>query len=131
MLPDIFLSRLHTLLGEDFSAVMQAYSLSRLGSFRVNPRFSDADIIAEFRDKGIRIVPYHMIAGVYVFDRDQEYAIKGTDAFYQGKIYLQSIASMLPVLALDLAVGASLRVLDVCAAPGSKTTQIASILQGQ
>jgi 16S rRNA C967 or C1407 C5-methylase (RsmB/RsmF family) len=41
--------------------------------------------------------------------------------------YLQGIASMLPVLALgpDL----SDRVLDVCAAPGSKTTLMSALMQ--
>jgi 16S rRNA C967 or C1407 C5-methylase (RsmB/RsmF family) len=37
-----------------------------------------------------------------MFERIHEYALKGTRAFYDGKIYLQSIASMLPVLALDV-----------------------------
>lgn len=64
---------------------------------------------------------------MYVFDRDQEYAIKGTRAFYDGKIYLQSIASILPVLVL--APQEDEMILDVCAAPGSKTTQIAMLMK--
>jgi len=63
---------------------------------------------------------------VYLFDREHEYAIKGTRAFYDGKIYLQSLASMIPVLALDPRSNET--ILDVCAAPGSKTTQIASAM---
>ena len=61
-----------------------------------------------------------------MFDRSYEYAIKGTRAFYDGKIYLQSIASMIPVLALEPRSGET--ILDVCAAPGSKTTQIAMMM---
>lgn len=64
---------------------------------------------------------------IFLFDRSGEYAIKGTDAFYKWKIYLQSIASMLPVLALDPQKGET--ILDVCAAPGSKTTQIAMMME--
>jgi 16S rRNA C967 or C1407 C5-methylase (RsmB/RsmF family) len=60
---------------------------------------------------------------VFTFDRVHEYAIKGTRAFYDGKIYLQSLSSLLPVLVLAPKPGES--ILDVCAAPGSKTTQIA------
>ena len=52
--------------------------------------------------------------------------MKGTDAFYSGKIYLQSLSSILPVLALDTQAGEN--ILDVCAAPGSKTTQMAMIM---
>lgn len=39
-----------------------------------------------------------------------------------GQIYLQSLSSMLPPLALELAAGED--VLDMCAAPGGKTTQM-------
>lgn len=50
-----------------------------------------------------------------MFDREYEYAMKGTRAFYEGKIYLQSIASILPVLVLAPESGET--ILDVCAAP--------------
>jgi NOL1/NOP2/sun family putative RNA methylase len=67
--------------------------------------------------------------GVYLFAREHDFAIKGTDAFYQGKIYLQSLASILPVLALDPQKWE--HILDVCAAPGSKTTQIAMMIANE
>ncbi len=43
-----------------------------------------------------------------------------------GYYYVQEITSMMPILALGLKEGD--RVLDLCAAPGSKTTQAAAIL---
>jgi len=46
-----------------------------------------------------------------------------------GRITQQESASMMPVQALDIRPGH--RVLDLCAAPGSKTTQIAEALDGQ
>ena len=45
-----------------------------------------------------------------------------------GRITRQEAASMMPVQALDIQPGH--RVLDLCAAPGSKTTQIAEALDG-
>lgn len=45
----------------------------------------------------------------------------------QGLVYVQSLSSMLPPLFLRLAGG--LDVLDMCAAPGGKTTQIAALGQ--
>lgn len=46
-----------------------------------------------------------------------------------GKIYVQEAASMIPPLVLGALPGE--RVLDMCAAPGSKTTQIASMMEGK
>lgn len=45
-----------------------------------------------------------------------------------GDIYVQSAASMIPPVVLDVKPGH--HVLDMCAAPGSKTTQIAQYLEG-
>jgi 16S rRNA C967 or C1407 C5-methylase (RsmB/RsmF family) len=84
------------------------------------------DVLAELTEKWIAITPFAGLPHVYLFDHKDDYAMKGTDAFYQGRIYLQSISSMLPVLALDPESWDS--VLDICAAPGSKTTQMAMMM---
>lgn len=47
------------------------------------------------------------------------------DIVKEGKVYLQSLSSQIPVLYLDL--DSSFDILDMCAAPGGKTTQIASL----
>ncbi len=80
----------------------------------------------ELAEKGIAIEAFEKIPGVYFFDKAHDYAMKGTRAFYDGLIYLQSLSSLLPVLVLDPKPGES--ILDVCAAPGSKTTQIAMMM---
>ncbi len=130
-------SRLQTILGNDYDSVLEVFSHERKGSFRLNLLKGDgSEVWKEFAQKGIVI---EKLSGFslsrewqereccYFFDRSFEYAIKWTDAFYKGKIYLQSLASMLPVLALDPQPGET--ILDVCAAPGSKTTQMAMIIQ--
>lgn len=130
MLPNILTSRLKLILGENFEYGMNAFSMTRKGSFRINTlKSTESEVLQEFASKDILVEKFHWIDGVYVFDREYEYAIKGTRAFYDGKIYLQSIASMLPVLALNPKKWES--VLDVCAAPGSKTTQIAMVIWNQ
>ncbi len=49
--------------------------------------------------------------------------------FINGNYYLQSLSSMIPPLVLN--PSSSDRVLDLCAAPGSKTTQLAEYMHGK
>ena len=125
-LPSELVSRLQIICDSDFDAVMHWLSVSRIGSFRVNTLKSTiTEVETEFLQKWIEFSVFRDFDNIFVFDKKFEYAIKGTNAFYDGKIYLQSIASMLPVLALD--PRSWQKILDVCAAPWSKTTQISAL----
>lgn len=53
----------------------------------------------------------------------REWLIRGTDS---GKLIRQEVASMLPACLVDVQPGE--KVLDMCAAPGSKTTQLLEML---
>ncbi len=111
----------------DYDSVMEVFSHERKWSFRINFLKTDVqDVLTEIEGKWISVIPFSGIPGAYFFDKKDDYAMKGTDAFYSGKIYLQSISSMLPVLVLDPKWGD--QILDVCAAPGSKTTQMAMMM---
>lgn len=129
-LPSAFLDRLSAFLSEpEFRAVLAGFSADRPSSFRINPLKSDAATVeAELVKKGIPFEKYEPIPGAYLIPKESEYALKGTDAYYGGKIYVQGLSSMVPAMFLDLKPGS--RVLDACAAPGSKTTQIAAMLKG-
>jgi tRNA (cytosine49-C5)-methyltransferase len=54
-------------------------------------------------------------------------AVRDSQLFQDGEIYIQNAASWLPVLALNPQPGE--KILDVCAAPGGKTTHIAATAQ--
>jgi 16S rRNA C967 or C1407 C5-methylase (RsmB/RsmF family) len=121
---------LQTLLGADYESVLSAFSLERKWSFRLNLlQWEEKEVLAELSEKWIQTISFDGLPHVYFFDKKDDYAMKGTDAFYSGKIYLQSISSTLPALVLDPKAGES--VLDVCAAPGSKTTQMAMLMNDE
>ena len=127
-LPPKLLERLQQMYPENFQKIVKAFAINRKGSFRINfLKTNGDDVFFEFREKNIVTQKLEPLDGVFIFDRDQEFSIKGSRAFYDGKIYLQSIASMLPVLVLNPQKWE--KILDVCAAPGSKTTQIAMLQQ--
>ena len=130
MLPPLLRSRLQKILGEEYQNVLSALSHERHWSLRVNTLKSNAtEVITECGEKWIVLTPFEPIPWVYFFDRVHEYAIKGTHCFYDGKIYLQSLASMIPVLALEPRWWEM--ILDICSAPGSKTTQLAALMHNK
>lgn len=127
-LPKPLISRLQKIYPEQYEMILENFSKKRVGSFRVNLLNSSLpEVEDEFQAKGIIFKKFRDFENIFIFDREFEYAIKWTKAFYEGKIYLQSIASMLPVFVLEPKQWE--KILDVCAAPGSKTTQISMLQQ--
>lgn len=55
--------------------------------------------------------------------------IQELDIYKNGEIYVQSLSSMIPTEVLDPKPGDY--VLDICAAPGSKTSQMAALMQNE
>ena len=60
-----------------------------------------------------------------VLEPNQEEKIKELDIYKNGEIYMQSVSSMLPPIVLEPKTKEN--ILDMCAAPGGKTTEIAML----
>ncbi len=99
----------------------------RLTTLRVNTVRASAEELSRFlRKQGVkhRRVPWYPPGFVLVELRERE--VETWDWYAQGRIYLQSLSSMVPALALAPCAGE--KVLDIAAAPGSKTTQMAALM---
>ncbi|MDD5103311.1 MAG: NOL1/NOP2/sun family putative RNA methylase [Candidatus Peribacteraceae bacterium] len=115
----------------DLSALKEASERPLRKSVRVNTlKCSVEDFRAWAQEKGWSLTPVPWWREGFFIDRTDLSTALGRDLRHLlGHFYMQEAASMLPVSLLDPQPGEA--VLDLCAAPGSKTTQIAARLQGR
>ena len=124
-LPDGFLRRMHTLLGGDFDILFEGYDRSLRRGIRVNTlKYTARDLAAWFP---LPLSPVPFARDGFAF----EGAFRaGADPLHHaGAYYMQEASAMSAVTVLSPLPGE--RILDLCAAPGGKSTQIAACLQGQ
>ena len=130
-LPALFLDRLRRIVpAEQWDAVAASFAAPKPASFRVNTLKTSA---AEAREAlvadgfGLEPVPWYPDA--FILRRGAVRALQETALYRAGALYLQRLASLLPSLALAPQPGEL--VLDIAAAPGSKTTHLACLMRGQ
>jgi NOL1/NOP2/sun family putative RNA methylase len=130
-LPQRFVKRLHSIIPADsIDAVLSSYSIPKPVHIRINTlRATDASVRDELCRLGVTPEPISDMAGVFTVDAGARYTLVRSPAFSEGRIYIQNLSSLLPVLALDVQPGQ--RVLDLAAAPGGKTLHIADRLRNQ
>ncbi len=126
-LPEGFLVRMRGLLGEEYEEFLNGYGRENAQGLRLNPLkvsggWESQRLTEEF---GLRKVPWAREG--YYFDREMR---PGKHPFHDaGVFYIQEPSAMAAVELLDPVPGEL--VLDLCAAPGGKTTQIAGHLLGE
>ena len=125
-LPDAFAAQMQQQLGSDYEAFAAALATPPPVSIRLNPRKPAVDIV------GLTPVPW-CAEGFYLPSRP----VFTLDPLFQaGAYYVQEASSMLLAEAIRQTVGkrkpyagqAPLKALDLCAAPGGKSTLLASAL---
>ena len=87
------------------------------------------DIAAALDAAGIAHQTVAWYPDAFILPEAQVSDLWDLDIYRNGMIYLQSLSSMMPPLVLGAQAGED--ILDMCAAPGGKTTQIAALTQGQ
>jgi NOL1/NOP2/sun family putative RNA methylase len=96
----------------------------RVNLLKINPK----NLIKRLQAKGFKLEAVNKIPYAYkVLHEPQN--LGSLHEFLQGYYHLQNIASMLPPLLL--APSSKDMVIDMCAAPGSKSTQLASIMKNK
>lgn len=115
--------------GLESEKIFAGFETVRALTFRANTLKTTAERVEEtLRGEGIsyRRVPWY--ADAFVLNKSEGSRITKLPLYERGEIYLQSLSSMLPPLVLKPQAGE--RILDMTAAPGGKTTQMAALSNG-
>lgn len=116
-LPIEFENRMKTLLGDEFEDYIKSFDEPPVRAFRVN---TDKISLADFEKNNpfpCEKIPY--VENGFYFDYD---GIGNHPYHHAGMIYVQEPAAMVPVESLR--IYSNWKVLDLCAAPGGKSSQI-------
>lgn len=127
LLPDFLQEKLFSQYGEEwYRKILAGYEGQRAVTLRVNTLKADAAYVtscleaAQISWRNVRWSREALIA-----EHVREDAIRALPLYGQGMIYLQSLSSMIPPVLLNPQKGEC--ILDMAAAPGGKTTQMAAL----
>ena len=122
-LPIDYLARMQGLLGDAFADYLSAMAQKPRRALRVNTLKTTADALMKRCD--FPLTPTDISALCFLIPDD---AVVGRHPLHAaGLFYLQEPSAQLPVSYLD--VGRDMAVLDLCAAPGGKASQIAALME--
>ena len=126
-LPPVFLKRMEDSLGSaDYGKLLLSYEEPAVKGLRVNKLKKRPHLQERLKELfSLSPIPWEELAFYY-----PEGERPGAHSLHEaGAYYLQEPSAMLPVQQMELEPG--LCVLDLCAAPGGKSTQIAARLEGR
>ncbi len=129
MLPEQFLDRMKEMLGEEFPAFLESYEKDRYQALRLNglKKSESGENALDILSALFHLEKVEWAENGYYYQKEDQ---PGKHPFHEaGVYYIQEPSAMAPVEQLQVMPGE--RVLDLCASPGGKSTQIASKLQGE
>ncbi len=123
-LPEAFLDHMRDLLGDEYEAFLESENSCGFRGLRVNTSKVEAEKFEEISPFPLKPIPW--IPNGYYLEAD---APASRHPYYAaGLYYLQEPSAMTPASCLPVQEGD--RILDLCAAPGGKATQLATRLGG-
>jgi len=123
-LPERFKQRIKEQLGEEYEAYLQSFQEKSRNGLRVNTGKLSAEEFKQLSPFGLQEVPWVPNGFIYEGERPAVHPY-----YYAGLYYLQEPSAMTPASLLPVEPGD--KVLDLCAAPGGKSTELAARLQGE
>ncbi len=129
--PKFLENRLTKIYGEEEkNKIIEGYKRKRVVTFRVNTLKSNTEKIKNFlENKKIIFKEVSWNKEAFIIENLKEEEIKKLLIYENGEIYLQSLSSMIPPIILNPKENEN--ILDMAAAPGGKTTEIAALSQNE
>lgn len=110
--------------------ILSGMSGNRSTTLRVNTlKYSIQDLMKELKSSNIKFERVPWFRDALIIKNKKEKDIQNLETYNKGYIYLQSLPSMIPPLVLEPKEGE--KVLDMTAAPGSKTTEMAMLMNNK
>ena len=128
MLPQSFTERMQGLLGSEYEEFLASFEHEKYQALRLNPlKRDDMSVITEKVKQTFQLQPVPWAENGYYYTKEDQ---PGKHPWHEaGLYYIQEPSAMAPVTLLSPQPGE--RILDLCAAPGGKSTQIASAMEGE
>ncbi len=129
-LPIEFLRRLNQMYKNNTEEILKTFKIPKPTTFRVNTiKLSVNEAITALNAQGFETEPVEWYYEAFILRSKTLRDLTDTEQYKRGQIYVQNLSSMIPPLVL--APKPTDKVLDICAAPGSKATQLAVIMKNQ
>ena len=110
--------------------ILSGMSGNRSTTLRVNTlKYSIQDLMKELKSNNIKFERVPWFKDALIIKNKKEKDIQNLEIYDKGYIYLQSLPSMIPPLVLEPKEGE--KILDMTAAPGSKTTEMAMLMSNK
>ena len=119
MIPERFKDRMRAMLGNGYDEFIRALECEPVRGVRANLVKTNTETVTRLLGKEIKPTGYQQNG--FILESDER--IGRTAEHHAGMIYVQDPGAMAALSALDIPEGAV--VLDACAAPGGKSSQIA------
>jgi NOL1/NOP2/sun family putative RNA methylase len=125
--PELVEKLAHSYQPKELDTILAGFMSNRPATLRVNRLKTDVrTVMAIFRDANIKFERVLWYEDALVVKNRREKDLENHPLYRDGHIYLQSLSSMIPPLVLKAVPGS--RILDLTAAPGSKSTQMAALM---